>query len=95
MYQTIQFIYTGKKIRLIKVYEFSYIKKCIGLIQNIPCKTQHKDKTRINSETGTSETPFPLQWALPTLTDSLSSLGEQLHCNYLIIKKIFFYKGFV
>jgi hypothetical protein len=69
MYQTIQFIYTGKKIRLIKVYEFSYIKKCIGLIQNIPCKTQHKDKTRINSETGTSETPFPLQWALPTLTD--------------------------
>ena len=51
MYQTVQFLYTGEKIRLIKLNKFSFITKCIALVQDVPCKTQHKDKTRINSET--------------------------------------------
>ena len=48
MYQKLQFLYTMKKISLIKVTEFSYITKCIALIQDVPCKTQHKDKGTSN-----------------------------------------------
>ena len=42
--------------------------KCIALTHSVPCMTQRKDQTCINSGTSIEETAFSLQWALPALT---------------------------